>query len=161
MPRQYRSSDGKPLYHSTGTNIDKIMSECCCNSPCTCDPPLKRSYTITFSGMTGIFAVFNGTPYTVNNLLDSGNECEWRSPLIPLSGGGVRYCHLGRRYNIPRWPMQWVWFAYTAYVDSHISETINFIRATGSDLCHPTGVIPIDLNSGDSWKYPDSTCVIS
>jgi len=76
----YKTTEGKLLIKS-----GSLMDECCCSSDCnedslcnSCTPQLCDSYTVTFSGLSGDLASYNGVHSVWFQWSSMGLNCEWK-----------------------------------------------------------------------------------
>jgi len=139
------------IKHSNGklaVRSDGKLAKCCgCND---CDPPLKCSYEVTFSGLAGDFAFFNGT-----TRVDCYGAC----------------VYLARDGDYDLWLIFWPeegWGSVINFVDAQCQ--MRFLSDAGiSEACDPTaGTCSIvacnDAGCADGDSCGDSsgaTCVIS
>ena len=100
----YKTTEGKLLIKS-----GSLMDECCCSSDCnedrdcnSCTPKLCDYYTVTFSGLSGVFASYNGVHSVWNNPLAPGGECEWKA----WTGGAYNPSTVNLFYSLSA-PIRW------------------------------------------------------
>ena len=98
---QYRNSDGKLLYAESGSDVDKLLYECCCPVIC-CSDTCNATYTAVVSGYSAtcdvsandsLAGLLNGSHVMSNVSPTSGASCQWNSTYMALrlfcSGGTI------------------------------------------------------------------------